>query len=499
MAVLMVINQTGDRIQRHITSRIVLHVNIAEKLVSEIVRNSEDTVDSGGVLVNPGIRQSGHLRIIISQVPNIQGLGVARTHFTRNSGRLIAVISPSFLIAKNLIVLSIALSVNFLIQHSLLTDIGELRPVIVKHGLTGPKTLNALLISMVITSNHNANHKTMLNKAFSEIRVNVGSERHSASITERRRTGNGPGILNNLINTDRNTIATKILRTLKTSIRGSNSKMGLKGLNVPGTTSSAPFIKFLDLECSTKLIDSSNRNSVIKLSPKVSRITDNAIINGRVQIAITIFRKPIRTTERILMNRASMIASTKIAITIRDINIVRIIKQILRNRLIHRYNRRIAKLGSIDGHIRTFLRRRETGCKIIPELICNKRLATFGNVRDIVTSIHALDSSIIHGDIERVGKILRAKPLIHNKGVSSEGESGNREAFHTSRDTHIVSQSADFPTISGSSQLGDLILNLGNPSRFSVLTHKLFPMFPYQAVWNKEIIRIKIDVIHNRS
>jgi hypothetical protein len=33
---------------------------------------------------------------------------------------------------------------------------------------------------------------------------------------------------------------------------------------------------------STKLIDSSNRNSVIKLSPKVSRITDNAIINGRV-------------------------------------------------------------------------------------------------------------------------------------------------------------------------------------------------------------------------
>ena len=182
-----------------------------------------------------------------------------------------------------------------------------------------------------------------------------------------------------------------------------------------------------------------------------------------------------------------------------DINIVRIIKQILRNRLIHRYNRRIAKLGSIDGHIRTFLRRRETGCKIIPELICNKRLATFGNVRDIVTSIHALDSSIIHGDIERVGKILRAKPLIHNKGVSSEGESGNREAFHTSRDTHIVSQSADFPTISGSSQLGDLILNLGNPSRFSVLTHKLFPMFPYQAVWNKEIIRIKIDVIHNRS
>ena len=499
MAVLMVINQTGDRIQRHITSRIVLHVNIAEKLVSEIVRNSEDTVDSGGVLVNPGIRQSGHLRIIISQVPNIQGLGVARTHFTRNSGRLIAVISPSFLIAKHLIILGIALSVNFLIQHSLLTDIGELRPVIVKHGLTGPKTLNALLISMVITSNHNANHKTMLNKAFSEVRVNVGSERHSASITERRRTGNGPGILNNLINTDRNTITTKILRALKASIRGSNSKMGLESLNVAGTTTGTPFIKLLNLESSTKLIDSSNRNSVIKLRPEISRVTGNTIINGRIQIRITSIRKPIRTTERILMNRASMITSLKITITFRNINVVRIIKQILRNRLIHRYNRRIAKLGSIDGHIRTFLRRRETGCKIIPELIGNKRFAAFGNVRNIVICIHALDGSIIHGDIKRIGKIFTAEPLVHNKGIGTKREGGDRKTFHTSRDAHIICQGSDFPAIGGGGQLGDLILNLGDPSGFSVLAHKLFPVFPYQTVGNKEIIRIKIDVIHDRG
>ena len=492
MAVLMVVNQTGNRIQRHITSRIVLHVNIAEKLVSEIVRNSEDTVDSGGVLVNPGIRQSGHLRIIISQVPNIQGLGVARTHFTRNSGRLIAVISPSFLIAKNLIVLSIALSVNFLIQHSLLTDIGELRPVIVKHGLTGPKTLNALLISMVITSNHNANHKTMLNKAFSEIRVNVGSKRHSASITERRRTGNGPGILNNLINTDRNTIATKILRTLKTSIRGSNSKMGLKGLNVPGTTSSAPFIKFLDLKCSTKLIDSSYGDSIVKLRIKISRpkiTTTKSIALSRHSITTI----TVSISESLLRNRSTCTISH---VPMHTTTGRRLFPGNIRT---HRYNRRITKLSGVDGHIRALLRTRKTRSEIITELIGDKRLATFSNVRNIVTSIHALHSSIIHRDIKRVGKILRAKPLIHNKGVSSEGESGNREAFHTSRDTHIVSQSADFPTISGSSQLGDLILNLGNPSRFSVLTHKLFPMFPYQAVWNKEIIRIKIDVIHNRS
>ena len=115
---LMMVNQTGDRVKRHIASRIILNVNIAEELVSQVVGDSEDTVNSDGVLVDPDVRKSGHLGVIIGQVPNIQGLGVARTHFTRNSGRLIAVISPSFLITKNLIVLSITLSVNFLIQHS---------------------------------------------------------------------------------------------------------------------------------------------------------------------------------------------------------------------------------------------------------------------------------------------------------------------------------------------------------------------------------------------
>ena len=476
-----------------------MDVNVTEELVRQIVRNGEDTVDSGGVLVNPGIRQSGHLRIIIGQVPNIQGLGIARTHFTRNSGRLIAVISPCFLIAKHLIILGITLSINFLVKNGLFTDVRKLRPIIVKHGLARPKTLNALLISVVVAGDHNANHKTVLNKALSKIGMHIGSERHSTSITERRRTGNGPGILNNLINTDRNTITTKILRALKASIRGSNSKMGLESLNVTGTTTSTPFIKLLNLKSSSQLIDSSNGDSVIKLSPKISRVTDNTIINGRIQIRITSIRKPIRTTERIPMDRASMITSLKITVTVRNINIVRIIKQILRNRLIHWHNRRIAKLGGLNRHVRAFLRRRKTAREIITELVSNKRLTAFGNIRDIVTSIHALDGGVIHGDIERIGKILATEPLIHNKGVGSEGESGNREAFHTGGDTHIVSQGTDFPAIGGGGQLRDFILYLRNPSRFSVLAHKLFPVFPYQAVGNKEIIRIKIDVIHDRG
>ena len=496
---LMMVNQTGDGVKRHITSRIVLHVNIAEKLVSEIVRNSEDTVDSGGVLMDPGVRQSRHLGVIISQMPNIQGLGITRAHLAGDTGRLVAVIGPRFLITKDFVILGVTLSIDFLVQHSLLTNVGKLGPVIVKHGLPTPKTLNALLIGVVITGNHNTDHKAMLNKALSKIGMNVGSERHSTSITERRRTGNGPGILNNLVNRYRNTVTAKILRALKASIRGSNSKMGLEGLNIAGTTSGTPLIKFLDLESGAELIDGSNRDSVIKLSPEISRVTDNTIINGRIQIRITSIRKPIRTTERIPIDRASMIASLKITITPRNINIVRIIKQILRNRLIHRYNRRIAKLSGIDGHVRALLRTGETAGEIITELIGNKGLATFSNVRNIVTSIHALDGSIIHRNIKRVSEIFTTKPLIHNEGIGAERKGRNREAFHTSRDAHIVGQGSDFPTIGGGGQLGDLILNLRDPSGFSIFAHELFPVFPYQAVGNKEIIRIKIDVIHDRS
>ena len=115
MAVLMVVNQTRDRVKRHIACRIVLHVNITEELISEIVRNGEDTVNSDGVLVDPGIRKSGHLGVIIGQMPHIKTLSILGAHLTRHTGRLVAVVSPCFLIAKHLIILGIALSINFLV------------------------------------------------------------------------------------------------------------------------------------------------------------------------------------------------------------------------------------------------------------------------------------------------------------------------------------------------------------------------------------------------
>ena len=495
----MMVNQTGDGVKRHIARSVVLDVNITEELIRHIIRNGENTVNGIRILTDPAIRERGQLTVIISQMPHIKTLSILGTHLTGHTRRLVAVVSPCFLIAKYFIILRIALSVNFLVQNSHFTNVSKLRPVVIKHGLTTPKTLNALLVSMIVTGDHNANHKTMLNKALSKVGMHIGSERHSASITERRRTGNGPGILNNLINTDRNTITTKILRALKTSIRGSNSKMGLESLNVAGTTTSTPFIKLLNLESSTKLIDGSNRDSIIKLSPEISRVTGNTIINGRIQIRITSIRKPIRTTERIPMNRTSMITSLKITITIRNINIVRIIKQILRNRLIHRYNRSIAKLGGLNRHVRAFLRRWETGCHIVPEFIGNIWLSAFGDIRDIIAGIHTGHGGIIHRNIQRISKVLRTEPLVHNKGIGTERKGGDRKTFHTSRDAHIICQGSDFPAIGGGSQLGDLILDLGDPSGFSVLTHKLFPVFPHQTIGNKEIISIKIDVIHDRG
>ena len=112
---LMMVNQTGNRIKRHIASRIVLNINIAEELVSQVVGDSEDTVNSGRILVDPGIRKSGHLGVIIGQVPHIKTLSILGSHLTRHTGRLIAVVSPCFLIAKHFIILGIALSINFLV------------------------------------------------------------------------------------------------------------------------------------------------------------------------------------------------------------------------------------------------------------------------------------------------------------------------------------------------------------------------------------------------
>ena len=176
--------------------------------------NSKYTVNIGLILANPRIRQLGELSILVGKMPNIKGGRSLGTHFSSNTGRLVTVIGPGFLITKNLIILGGALGVNLLVKNRLLTNIGKDGEIVVQAVTTGPETFKALLVSMVIASNHNTDHKTMLNKRLNEIAVNIGGNRKGSRITERSSISLGCRVLHHLIDIDRYTIPAKILRTL---------------------------------------------------------------------------------------------------------------------------------------------------------------------------------------------------------------------------------------------------------------------------------------------
>lgn len=266
------INQPGDGIKRHRTSSPVLDVNISKQLVGVLIRNSNNTIHIRLVLTDPLIRQLGKLGIVITKMPNVQGLSISGAHLTGNSIGLIPIISPGFLIAKDLIILGIALGIDLLVKHSLLTDVRQDGPVIVETRLTAPKTLNALLVGMIITSDHNADHETVLHERLHKVTMDVSSQRVSGSITKGSSAFGSGTLLDNLVDIDGDTITTKILRPLETSIRRSDAKMRFQDLNITSTATSITLIKLLDLKSSSQLIDSSNGDSVIKLSPEVSRI-----------------------------------------------------------------------------------------------------------------------------------------------------------------------------------------------------------------------------------
>ena len=496
---LMMVNQAGDGVKRHRPSSPVLDVNISKQLISVLIRNSDNTIDVSLILTDPGIRQLRKLGIIVAKMPNVQRLSISGAHLTGNTIRLVPIISPGFLITKDLIILGSTLGIDLLVQHGLFTNVRQDRPVIIKATLTAPEAFNTLLIGMIIAGNHDANDKTMLHKRLHEIAMNIGSQRISSSIAKRSSAFGSRTLLDNLVDIDGDTITTKILRPLETSIRRSDAKMRLQDLNITSTATSITLIKLLDLKSSSQLIDSSNGDSVIKLSPEVSRITSNTIINGRIQTTTTSIRKPIRTTERILMDRTSMIASLKIAITTRDINIVRIIKQILRNRLIHRYNRRITKLGGLDRHIRAFLRSRKTASEVIMVLAGLKWETAFGNIRNISSGIDALHGGVVNRNIERIRQVLISEPLIHDERIRSERQSVNRQILDASRNTHVIGNRTNRPTRSWGRQLRDLIFSLRDPGGFSIFTVELLPVFPSQTIRNEEEISVQIDIVHQRS
>ena len=91
------------------------------------------------------------------------------------------------------------------------------------------------------------------------------------------------------------------------------------------------------------------------------------------------------------------------------------------------------------------------------------------------------------------------EPLIHNQGVGPKRERRYRQTRYTSRDTEVVSKSSNRPSrISRTCNLGHRVFRLRNPSTFRIFTAKLLPMIPNKAIRNKEIIRIKVHIVHHR-
>nr|DAE96580.1 MAG TPA: hypothetical protein [Microviridae sp.] len=481
------VNKTRDRIHRHRPSSLTLDVEVGKHLVRHRTCNSKYTVNIGLILTNPNIGQLRELGILVSKMPDIQRGRSLRTHLTSHAGGLVTVICPGFLITKDLIILGGALGVNLLIQDRLLTNICKDREIVIKAITTRPKTLKALLIGMVIAGDHNADHETMLNERLDKVTMKVSSNRKSGSIAERSTIRLSSRGLHNLVDINRNTVATKILRTLETSIGRSNAKMRLEDFSVPSTSSCILFIEFLDLKSHAKLIDSGSGNRTVINSPK---IVDNGIT----------CRPRSASISRILLTILEKTKSRKTRSTMDKRCIINLVfNQTFRNRIRQRNNGIISTRRNRDSHIGAFLRSRQRGGEVVVELGRLKGHAAFDNISDIVSAVGTCEGSIIHRDIERVREILITEPLVHNKSVGPEGQRINRKIFNTGRNAHIVGNRANRPTAGRSSHLRDGILGRRNPSRLCILTHQLTPMLPNDTVGHKVKIGVQVKIIHHGS
>ena len=378
--------------------------------------NSKYAVNISLILTNPSIGQLGQSSVLVGKMPDIQRGRSLRTHFTSNARRLVTVVGPGFLITKDLIVLGGALGVNFLVKNRLLTDIGKDREIVVQTVLTRPETLKALLIGMVITSNHNTNHKAMLNKRLDKIAMHISCDRESSSITKRSSIGLSCRALYHLIDINRDTITAKILRTLEASIGRSNAKMRLEDFNIPSASSCILFIKFLHLKSHAELVDSGSGNRTVIDGPK---------IGGDKKISITasgILRSPNGTG---LGSGTLVDTNDIIGHFIKSLNTEGGSRR-TRNFFRQSLNGIICTTRNRDSHIRTFLRSRQRRSEVVMELSGLEGHAAFDNISDIVGTVGTSKGSVIHGDIERVRKILITKPLIHNERIGTERQRVNK-------------------------------------------------------------------------
>ena len=129
----------------------------------------------------------------------------------------------------------------------------------------------------------------------------------------------------------------------------------------------------------------------------------------------------------------------------------------------------------------------------------NVRFTAFCNIGYKSTGIHALHGSIINRNNERILQVLIAEPLVHNKGIGTEGKSTYRNASNLNRQAEIIGNSTNIPTANRRRNLRNRILCLGYPRAFSVFTVELLPVIPNKTVRNEKVIGVKVDIVHQGS
>lgn len=108
---------------------------------------------------------------LLSKVPHVKRSSVSRAELASDQRRLVAILSESLLIAKRggiLSRISSALSVNFLIENGLLTQMSEGREVEIKQRGPSPHAVNALLIIEISADGKHADKNTVFGEGTGE-------------------------------------------------------------------------------------------------------------------------------------------------------------------------------------------------------------------------------------------------------------------------------------------------------------------------------------------
>ena len=201
-------------------------------------------------------------------MPNVKRLSISGPHFSSDHIRLITIVGPGFLVTKNFIVLRIALRIDFLVLNRLFTNVGENGPIKIELILTRPQTVEALLVGVVITSNHNTNDKTMLRERLGKVRMGIRSERLTNNGTLGSTGRFRAGLLDDLIDIDGYTVTAEIFGTLKPSIGRRHTEERADNLSITRTATGLLLIEFLNLERKTKLVNGGT-NTARSNGPKV--------------------------------------------------------------------------------------------------------------------------------------------------------------------------------------------------------------------------------------